>query len=400
VTISPGDVRAILGFDPFAPEFHADPYAQYRSLREGGALQRSPGGLWLSLSFAMCTRILRDPRFGHGGGLDAPLPGTSPRLSRPVRSFLILDPPEHTRLRRLVSRAFTARLVERLRPRVEALVDDLLARMNGEVDLVAALAHPLPVIVISEMLDVPEPDRERFIAWSDALARGLDPDFLVPAEDLDRRDQARAEFAAYLSQLAARRRADPGEDLLSGLVSLEGLSEDDLVATCILVLVAGHETTVNLIANGALALLRDPDRLADFRANPDRTAAFVEELLRYDPPVQFSARVALEDVEIGGQRIRRGEVILLLLGAAHRDPEEYADPDRLDLTRWTSDAAPRHLAFGQGIHFCLGAPLARIEGQLALARLFQREVALLPGALEYRDNLVLRGLKSLPVRVT
>ena len=206
------DVAGILGFDPFAPEFHADPYAHYRELRAGGPLQRTPAGIWLSTSFEVCAQIFRDPKFAHG---DAAL-GTTERPPRRIRSFLTLDPPEHTRLRRLVSRAFTARLIERLRPRVEAIVDELLAGVDGEVDLISALAHPLPVIVISEMLGVPQEDEERFKAWSDLLARGLDPDFLVPPEDLARRDRAREEFGEYFRELAARRRAAPGEDLLSG----------------------------------------------------------------------------------------------------------------------------------------------------------------------------------------
>jgi cytochrome P450 len=390
------DVQGLLGFDPFAAEFHTDPYAHYRELRSGGALQRTPGGLWISPSFEVCSRILRDPRFGHG---DDSIDGALNRIPERNRSFLVLDPPEHTRLRRLVSKAFTPRLVERLRPRVAELVDELLGAAHGEVDLIAALAYPLPVIVISEMLGVPPEDEERFKAWSDALARGLDPDFLVPPVELELRDRARAEFGAYFGDLADRRRAEPADDLLSGLVAIEELSRDDLIATCVLLLVAGHETTVNLIANGTLALLRSSDQLTYFREHLDRAPAVVEELLRYDPPIQLSGRVALEDAEIEGQRIGRGEVVLLLLGAANRDPDVYAEPDRLDLTRWNGADAPRHLAFGQGIHFCLGAPLARLEGQIALTALAQRELALIPGPLRYKDNLILRGLSELPVRL-
>jgi cytochrome P450 len=395
MTDSQVDVRGILGFDPFAPEFHADPYAHYRRLRTGGALQRTPGGLWLSPSFDVCARILRDPRFGHG---DSSMSGSG-RIPRRVRSFLVLDPPEHTTLRRLVSRAFTARLIERLRPRVATVVDELLSGLDGEVDLIAALAHPLPVIIISEMLGVPPEDHDRFTGWSDALARGLDPDFLVPAEELAWRDRAREEFGEYFRDLAARRRSAPGDDLLSGLVAIEELSEDDLIATCVLLLVAGHETTVNLIANGALALMRSPDQLAWFRDHPESASTMVEELVRYDPPVQLSGRVALQEAEVAGQRIRAGDFLMLLLGAANRDPAFFTDPDRLDLTRW-SDEAPRHLAFGQGIHFCLGAPLARIEGQIALTALVRRGIELVPGPLRYKDNLILRGLAELPVRLS
>lgn len=387
------DVQGILGFDPFAPEFHADPYAHYRELRAGGPLQRTPAGLWVSPSFEICASVLRDGRFGHGDGSAR----TTRRPPR-VRSFLILDPPEHTRLRRLVSRAFTARLVERLRSRVAAIVDALLAEIDGEVDLIAALAHPLPVIVISEMLGVPPEDEDRFKIWSDLLARGLDPDFVVPADDLTRRDRAREEFGDYFRDLAARRRSAPGDDLLSGLAAIEELSEEDLIATCVLLLVAGHETTVNLIANGTLALLRSPDQLAWFREHPSSAPAVVEELLRYDPPVQLSARVALEDAELAGKPIRAGDMLMLLLGAANRDPEVFTDAERLDVSRFVTET-PRHLAFGQGIHFCLGAPLARMEGQIALSRLVRRELSLSPEPLKYKDNLILRGLERLPVRV-
>jgi cytochrome P450 len=385
------DVRRILGFDPLAPDFTADPYARYRELRATGPLWRTPGGLWLATSLEVCAKILRDPRFGHGEV-------TGATRSRRGRSFLVQDPPVHTRLRRLVSRAFTARLIERLRPRVAAITDDLLARAHGETDLIAALAHPLPVIVISELLGVPPEDHDRFSAWSGALVRGLDPDFLLPSEELEKREAARAEFGVYFSALAARRREAPGEDLLSALATMDELSEDDLIATCVLLLVAGHETTVNLIANGTLALLRAPDQLEWFRAHPDQAPAAIEELLRYDPPVQLSARAALEDVEIAGQAIPKGSFVMMLLGAANRDPDVFADPDRLDLTRWTTEA-PRHLAFGMGIHYCLGAPLARVEGQIALTRLVERDLTLLPGPLRYKDNLILRGLEELPVRL-
>jgi cytochrome P450 len=289
--------------------------------------------------------------------------------------------------------------------RAEGLVAELLDGVpaGAPVDLLGALAYPLPVILISELLGVPPEDRDLFKGWSDALARGLDPDFLLPADELARRQEAREEFAAYFRDLAARRRAEPRDDLLSALVAVSDggtmLSEDDLLATCVLLLVAGHETTVNLIGNGTLALLRNPDQLAWFRDHPEESAAAVEELLRYDPPVQLTIRAALEDRDVGGTTVRKGEPVLLIIGAANRDPGAFRDPDRLDLTRYAGDGragAPRHLAFGHGIHFCLGAPLARLEGGIALRRLFQRDVALADAGLTYRDNLVLRGLSALP----
>jgi cytochrome P450 len=386
------DALAILGFDPLDPAFLADPHTQFRRLADAGPLQWTPGGLWVTTSYDLCDRVLREPRFGHhppGGGM--------PRGNDVPRSFLTLDPPDHTRLRRLVNKAFGARLIERLRPRIGAIVDELLTDATGEVDLIAALAYPLPVIVISELLGVPPEDQERFKGWSDALARGLDPDFLLPGHDLERRIRAREEFRAYFSELLDRRRAEPRDDLLSELVAVRDggdlLTTDELLATCVLLLVAGHETTVNLIGNGALALLRNPEQLAWFRAHPEAASTAVEELLRYDPPVQFTMRAALEDVSLGDVTIGQGELILLLTSAANRDPSVFPEPDRLDLSRTDN----RHLAFGLGIHFCLGAPLARLEGLIALTRLFQRDLTLTAGTLTYRDNVVLRGLRSLPV---
>jgi unspecific monooxygenase len=396
------EAAAVLGFDPGDPAFRADPYAHYRRLAAGGRrLHRTDVGLRVTTSYGLCEQVLRDPRFGHrpeGGGLW--------RESRARnRSFLTMDPPDHTRLRRLVSKAFTPRLVERLRPRVEALVDELLDGVSGDVDLIATLAYPLPVIVISEMLGVPAQDRDLFKGWSDSLARGLDPDFLLPDDEIEQREKAREEFAAYFRDLAAQRRVRPREDLLSALVGVsdggDALSEEELLATCVLLLVAGHETTVNLIGNGALALLRDPAQLELFRRRPENVQAAVEELLRYDPPVQLTLRAALEDVDLDGTFVERGKLVLLLTGAANRDPAVFEDPDRLDLTRYSDGReTPRHLSFGHGIHFCLGAPLARLEGQVALKKLFERDVALAgAGDLVYRDNLVLRGLRDLPVTI-
>jgi unspecific monooxygenase len=394
---------AILGFDPFDPAFRADPYPHYGLLRAAGPLWRGQAGVWVTTSHTLCGQILRDPRFGHqppGSPADG-ADGTFRTAGLPAerRSFLTLDPPDHTRLRRLVSKAFTARLVERLRPRISERVDALLAGMSGETDLISALAWPLPVAIISELLGVPPEDTNRFKAWSDALARGLDPDFMLPPAEISRRERARDEFIAYFRALAARRRTDGGgDDLLSALVAVSDrgdvLTEAELLATCVLLLVAGHETTVSLIGNGALALLRHSDQLAWFRNHPEAAASAIEELLRYDPPVQLTARSALEDIELAGRRIERGRPVLMLLGAANRDPAVFPDPDRLDLTR----KAERHLAFGLGIHYCLGAPLARLEGRLALTGLFSREVTL-TGEVSYRDNLILRGLATLPVRV-
>ncbi|MEU4830276.1 cytochrome P450 [Streptosporangium sp. NPDC023615] len=411
-------VSDLLGFDPFAPGFTRAPYEHYRRLRKHGPLTRTASGMWLATGYAACATLLRDPRFGHGAGPHG--------RGRVARSFLTMDPPDHTRLRSLVSGAFTARMIERLRPRIEAVAGELAGsvaasvapdgradtdadgggdgggdgrgdtggRGSGESDLISALAYPLPVLVISEMLGVPPEDRVRFQGWSEALARGLDPDFVLPERVVAEREAARAEFHAYFAELAAGRRAEPGPDLLSDLVRTGALTLDELLATCVLLLVAGHETTVNLIGNGALALLRH-GALDRFRAGDG--PRMVEELLRYDPPVQLTFRVALADTDLCGTPIRAGEAVLALLGAANRDPEVFAEPDRLDLGRRPG----RHLAFGLGAHFCLGAPLARLEGTIALSAL----AAAAPGlvladpAPPYKENLVLRGLAALPVRL-
>jgi unspecific monooxygenase len=317
------------------------------------------------------------------------------------RPFLMLDPPDHTRLRGLVSKAFTVRTVENLRPRIQHLVDELIDAVApmGAMDVVEDFAYPLPVIIICELLGVPPSDHERFKGWSRDLARGLDPDFIQPAEALERRFETLLTFHEYFRELIARRRSDPGDDVLTGLVHAEErgdtLTEDELLGTCTLLLVAGHETTVNLIANGVLALLRHRDQLERLAADPALIKSSVEEILRFDPPVQFDGRVALTDIEIGGITVEQGEQPMLVLAAANRDPAEFADPESFDIGR--SDN--RHLSFGYGLHFCLGAPLARLEGQLALGTLVRRLPAmdLAVDAPAYKENLILRGLAELPV---
>jgi len=312
------------------------------------------------------------------------------------------DPPDHTRLRSLVSKAFTPRVVEELRPHIQEIVDGLLARVEDEssMDLMEQFAYPLPVIVICEMLGVPVKDHERFKGWGLDIARGLDAILLpVDSEVAQRSMVSRRALAEYFRGLIAERRASPRGDLLSALIAAEEagdkLSEEELLATCILLLVAGHETTVNLIGNGTLALLRHPAELRRLREHPEIIGSAVEELLRYDGPVQRTARIPSADVTIAGRKISKGELVLPFIGAADRDPAQFADPDRLDLTR----ADNRHVAFGWGIHFCLGAPLARVEGQIAISALVRRlpKLALATDKPEYRQSLTLRGLKALPV---
>ncbi|UBU13251.1 cytochrome P450 [Nonomuraea gerenzanensis] len=381
--MSPADV---LGFDPFDRAFLRDPYSRYRELSTRGALFRTRAGLLVATTHELCSTLLRDPRFGRGPrGQDSGDPG------QPTASFLWLDPPDHTRLRALVSRAFTPRMVERLRPRVESIAASLIRALPEEADLVSGLAYPLPVMVISEMLGVPAEDHERFRGWSEKLARGLDP--MLTADLLSETGRARKEFGDYFRELAALRRERPGDDLLSALTRVQELTEAELLATCVLLLVAGHETTVNLIANGVPALLRH-GLLPEAARRPKHV---VEEVLRYDPPVQLTSRVALEDVSLGGTPVPKGTMVMAVIGAANRDPTVFPDPDHFDVTR----SPERHLAFGLGIHFCLGATLARMEGEIALSALASAApgMKLIEPEPPYKENVVLRGLASLPVRL-
>jgi cytochrome P450 len=313
--------------------------------------------------------------------------------------MLFLDPPDHDRLRRLANKAFTPRAVERLVPRIHEVVAELLDRAEelGEFDVVADVAYPLPVTVISEMLGVPEGDRDALRRWSLDLIYTLDP--MLSVETLARAQRAGAEFRAYLRDLIADRRAHLGDDLLSGLIQAEDegrqLTPQELVATCVLLLVAGHETTSSFIGNGMLALLRDPGQYARLHDDPGLMRSAGEELLRFDSPVQLTGRLVLRDTEIAGQRVEAGQDVVALVGAANRDPEAFDEPDRLDLGRPDN----RHLAFGGGIHFCLGAPLARVEGGTAIASLVGRfgSLELVDPEPAWRDTVTLRALRSLPV---
>jgi pimeloyl-[acyl-carrier protein] synthase len=399
------------------PALQENPYGLYAMLRAGSPVFRPPipaevgAGVVLLTRHADVEAVLRDPdhRFSvqrreadvfrlFADRLPAAV------LEGPVgaRSMLLQDPPAHTRLRGLVSRAFTPRRVAELGPRVTALVDELLgaALARGEADWIHDVAEPLPAVVIAELLGVPPEDHRTFRGWSSRLIDSL-PAFGQEGAS-DEVEALIDTVADYLREQIARRRADPRDDLLSALIEArdakDALSEEELVATAFLLLVAGHETTTNLIGNGLLALLRHPDQLDWLRADPaGRVENAVEEMLRFDSPVQGTVRVAREDVEIGGQAVARGALVVCGIGAANRDPAVHADPDRLDLAR----EPIRHLSFGFGTHFCLGASLARLEGRAVFQALAQRvaRVERLSGTLEYRANPILRGLRSLPVRL-
>jgi pimeloyl-[acyl-carrier protein] synthase len=390
-------------FNPLLPEFHANPYPFYRRLREEDPVHHSALGIWVLTRYDDVVMALRDPRFGREGLAEL----MEARLGVPARpantrDMLFRDPPDHTRLRALVSRAFTPRVVEAMRPHIQEIVDGLLDRVEGahSIDVIEDLAYPLPVTVICEMLGVPTADQDVFKQWSSDIARSLDAAILPAGSDVITRGQEAGDaLREYFRSLIAVRRKQPRPDLLSALIAAEEqgdkLSEPELLATCSLLLIAGHETTVNLIGNGLFALLRHPAELQALADDPALIQTGIEELLRFDGPVQRTGRMTMADVEIGGRQIPKGSIVAAVIGAANRDPAQFPDPDRLDVARQEN----RHIAFGFGIHFCLGAPLARIEGQVAIGTLLRRwrTLKLVSDTPEWRESSVLRGLKTLPV---
>jgi len=388
--------------EAMSPAFREDPYPYYERFRGPSPLLRVAETIWFALGHADVTTLLRHPRMSTDEQQQhaATEAGNALDPNR-TRSLLFMDPPDHTRLRNLVARAFTPRRIEGLRATTEAITAELLDALPADgtpVDLIPAFAYPLPVRVICRLLGIPEADEAVFTGWSHGIARSLDPSVLrSPAIDATI-DQARSELRAYLGALLEFRRKSPGDDLLSGLAAVDAdgdrISSGEVLSLAVLLLVAGHETTVNLIGNGMLALLRAPDQLALLRRSPELVGGAVDELLRFDGPVQITQRIATEDMEVVGCQVRRGDEILLVLGAANRDAAVFAEPDRLDVTR----DARRHVGFGGGIHHCLGAVLARMEAQIAVAALLERFGRIeLAGAPVRRPTFTLRGLESLPI---
>lgn len=392
----------------FGPEFRRDPYASYAELRQHAPINRAtlPDGqeVWVVTRYADVSAVLKDERFvvdfhnAYDPDQIARLPIEFREDGPAGRSMLMSDAPNHTRLRALVSKAFTPRVVEQLRPRIQQIADQLIdaAQAQGRIDLIEAYAFPLPIIVITELLGVPTEDQQQFRQWSNVLVSGLGS-FEI---DDERRGAIQA-FMGYLHALIERRRANPGTDLISALVQVEErgdtLSEAELLSMILLLLVAGHETTVNLIGNGTLALLRHPDQLDLLRANPDLIKGAIEELLRYTNPVQTTFRFVREDLTLAGQQLRRGERVMVVLAAANHDESQMSEAERLDITR----ASHRHMSFGQGMHYCLGAPLARLEAQIAIGTLLRRlpnlHLAVAADDLAWRPGFVLRGLHELPI---
>ncbi len=362
------------------------------------------GKAWIVTNYEDAIMLLKDPRFTKDrrkvlSPVDEAAPVPENSFISLMQSMINVDPPDHTRLRGLVSKAFTPRMIEQLHPRIQQITDELLdaVQERGAMDLVNDFAYPLPITVISEMLGIPVTDRRQFRAWTQI--------FLNTGEQNQQealKGSAIGEFIQYIKTLLDEKRAHPGSDLTSNLVQAEEnrdrLSENELISMLFLLIVAGHETTVNLISNGTLALLQHPDQVQRLQHDPSLIATTIEELLRYTGPVNLSdERWASEDIQIHGQLIRKGEIVYASLVGANTDPQQFQNPEVLDITRREN----QHLAFGKGIHYCLGAPLARLEGQIALGTLFQRlphlRLASNPEELLWNNNPILRGLRSLPV---
>jgi cytochrome P450 len=391
------------------PVTRTDPYPFYRQLREEAPrCHIEQFDFWVLSTHADVSAVLREPRLSssnkHRPGNDEFLEmarglGFGDLIEGMGEVLLFLDPPDHTRIRRLAGKAFTPRAVEAMRAHVVEIVDGLLDAVAGagEMDVIADLAKPLPVTVISEMLGLPRSDWPQLTEWSAAMAKLLDPgdDFTIffPAQD------AMRELQAYLNELMAKRRLEPGDDLLSAFLHVEDegaqLTDDEVASTVMLLFGAGHETTVNLIGNGLLGFMRQRDAWSRLRAEPGLVKSAVEEALRFDSPVQLTGRNATCDLELNGLELKQGQQVVALLGAANRDPSNFDDPDRIDIDR----AENRHVAFGGGIHLCLGAPLARLEAQVAFSALASRfpGIDLAIDEPERKETVTLRGLQALPV---
>ena len=379
--------------NPFEEGFFDNPYRQYRRLREKAPVHQSPIGPWSLLGYEECARLIRDPS----------LSVEDRNATVGPRDILNMDPPDHTRIRRLLSKAFTPRRIEELVDTTQSLVDTMLDGIEdrGRLDVIPDLAFPLPFAVISRMLGMPEDDSESVRDWSHTLVQVLEP--ILAPEELAKVMIAGENLRGRVTEVIEEKRKKPADDLLSALIAVEEqgdrLSEEELLDQVMLLYIAGHETTVNLIGNGMLALLRNPEQLNKLVKTPQLIDNGIDELLRFDSPVQFTRRVALADIEIDGNSVAAGSMIFAMLGSANHDPEHFGpNADELDLARLE---APHHLSFGGGIHHCLGAVLARMEGRIGIGSLVQRfpNMELTDEPAKWNQRLVLRGLDSLPVSI-
>jgi cytochrome P450 len=398
-------------FNPFDPAFRADPYPFYAALREHDPVHVTGLGMTVLTRYDDVARTLRGAEFARDVEEHAAPPTDPVRLARrdalrkrreegqAAKTILNLDPPDHTRLRRLVTLAFTPSAIERLRPRVQQLVDDVLDRAaeQGSIELVDELAFPVPFQVISDLLDLPVDRSDEIRDWSQALTLALEP--TASDTDLAAADMASRELGLYLADVIEHRRRHLGDDVLSALIQAEAegdrLSPVELRSFVVLLYVAGHETTVNLIGNGMLALLRNPDQLRRWQDDPSLDTSAIDELLRFDGPVQHTVRIPLVDVTYGDVTVAKGSTVLTVLGAASHDPAVFDDPDTLRLDR---PNANRHMGFASGIHYCLGASLAKLEAQVAITSLIRRFPRLeQAGDPRWRDRLTIRGVEHLPI---
>lgn len=401
-------------YDLNSAEFLANPYPVYDQLRANDPIYWSAeNGYWILTRYADIASLIQNPKLSsnriraHAGRM----PDQAKLQFRPFFSavsswMLMIDPPDHTRLRGIVNKAFTPRTVENMRALIQQLIDDMLARVKQQqrMEVMGDVANPLPAMVIAAMLGVPGSDQPQFKSWSDDISMALSGiDGASSKEELfalyETAQKSYLALSAYFREKVGELRINPKENLLSALVQAEEkgdrLTESELFANCVLLMIAGHETTTNLIGNGVLALIRNPEQQEALRQNPDAIVSAVEELLRYDSPVQKMGRIALADISISGQEIKQGQLVCLGFGAANRDPEQFASPQELNINRQPN----RHFAFGHGLHYCVGAALARLEGQIVVHSILRSlpTLRLQQENLEWHRNFTLRGLKSLPV---
>ena len=400
-------IAKALKFNPYDPAFRTNPYPIYHTLRSVEPIHQSFRGMWVLTRYADAKAVLRDSRFCvdkmsknvkhksyylNHQNLD--------RLAQVIDKWLIfLDPPEHTRLRGLISKAFSSTSLQFLRPQIQQIADELIDKVRHRdlMDIISDFACPLPCNIIAVILGVPIKDWSKLYHWSDELSNILDP--LRSLEDYEHMNKVVLEFTDYFKSLIAQRQKNPQQNLLSALIVVKEqdkkLSEEEIISVCMLLFFTGEETTVNLIGNGMLALLRHPQQMQQLKSQPTLIQSAIEEILRYDSPIQITTRVATEDVDMDDITIRVGEKVLVALGAANRDPAQFPDPDSFDITRVNNS----HLAFADGIHYCLGAILTRIEAEIAITALVQQlpDLKLSQDKLEWRNKVAFRSLKALPV---